>query len=238
VSQDDSGTRPDESVRPTRGVKHNTLVDLQAIVLFSTALLAIVNPVSSSVLFATMTGRFGSSIQRRMANQSAFAILVILIVCTWLGNPLLGLLGITVPMLQAAGGLILLRYGLRMVTEEEVKLTSAERESVEEVPEEEWKTLAVVPLAIPGTVGAGTITTIVIQASTYPSLRDVIIITLVAVATALVMWLTFRSAVPIARRLGPIGLNIVTRVMGILVTATAFGLLGRGVGGLLPGLAR
>jgi multiple antibiotic resistance protein len=52
------------------------------------------------------------------------------------------------------------------------------------------------------------------------------------------MWITFRSAGPIARRLGPIGLNVVTRVMGILVSATAFGLLGHGVAGLLPGLAR
>ena len=94
------------------------------------------------------------------------------------------------------------------------------------------------PLAIPGTVGAGTITTVVIQATTYSSLRDLAIITGVCVGTALVMWLTFRSAGPIARRLGPIGLNIVTRVMGILVSATAFGLLGRGIGGLLPGLAR
>jgi multiple antibiotic resistance protein len=52
------------------------------------------------------------------------------------------------------------------------------------------------------------------------------------------MWIAFRSAAPIARRLGPIGMNIVTRVMGILVTATAFGLLGRGLTGLLPGLGR
>jgi multiple antibiotic resistance protein len=52
------------------------------------------------------------------------------------------------------------------------------------------------------------------------------------------MWMVFRSAAPIARRLGPIGMNIVTRVMGILVTVTAFGLLGRGIGDLLPGLAR
>jgi multiple antibiotic resistance protein len=95
-----------------------------------------------------------------------------------------------------------------------------------------------VPLAIPGTVGAGTITTVVVQATTYTSLRDLAIITAVCSGTALVMWLTFRSAGPIARRLGPIGLNVVTRVMGILVSATAFGLLGRGIAGLLPGLAR
>jgi multiple antibiotic resistance protein len=213
-------------------------VHVRDVVLFTTTLLAIVNPISSSVLFAAMAGRFAPGIQRRMANQSACAVLVILLVCAWVGRPLLQILGISVPMLQAAGGLILLLYGIRMVTVEELKLTPAEQVTAEEVPEEQWKTLAVVPLAIPGTVGAGTITTVVIQATTYSSLIDLAIITGICVGTALVMWLTFRSAGSIARRIGPIGLNIVTRVMGILVSATAFGLLGRGIAGLLPGLAR
>jgi len=213
-------------------------VKTQAVILFATTLIAIVNPISSAVLFATMSARFGSVIQRRMANQSAFAILLILLACAWVGRPLLLVLGISVPMLQAAGGLILLLYGLRMVTVDELKLTPEEQVTAEEVPEEQWKTLAVVPLAIPGTVGAGTITTVVVQATTFADLRDLVIITLVCAGTAVLMWITFRSAGPIARRLGPIGLNVVTRVMGILVSATAFGLLGRGIGGLLPGLAR
>lgn len=211
---------------------------LQNIVLFTTTLLAIVNPISSAVLFAAMSGKFTSDIQRRMANQSAFAILVILLICTWVGRFLLQVLGISVPMLQAAGGLILLLYGIRMVTVDELKLTPAEQESADEIDEEHWKALAVVPLAIPGTVGAGTITTVVVQATTFTSPWDLAIITAICSGTALIMWVTFRSAGPIARRLGPIGMNIVTRVMGILVSATAFGLLGRGIGGLLPGLAR
>lgn len=211
---------------------------LQNIVLFSTTLLAIINPISSSVLFAAMSGRFPTGIQRRMANQSAFAVLVILIICAWVGRFLLQILGISVPMLQAAGGLILLLYGIRMVTVEELKLTAAEQESADEVPEEHWKTLAVVPLAIPGTVGAGTITTVVVQATTFTSLRDLAIITTICTVMAAIMWFFYRLSGPIARRLGPIGMNIVTRVMGILVSATGFGLLGRGIGGLLPGLAR
>jgi multiple antibiotic resistance protein len=213
-------------------------MELREIILFSTALLAIVNPLGSAVLFAAVAGKFASGIQRRMANQSAFAILIILIVCAWLGNSILGLMGLTPPMLQAAGGLILLNYGLRMVTVEDTKLTQSEQDSAQIVPEEHWKALAVVPLAIPGTVGAGTITTVIIQASTYSSARDLLVISAIALGIALIMWITFRSAGPIARKLGPIGMNIVSRVMGILVTATAFGLLGRGIGGLLPGLAK
>ena len=211
---------------------------LQNIVLFTTTLLAIVNPISSSVLFAAMAGKFTSGIQRRMANQSAFAVLCVLLVCAWVGRVLLEILGISVPMLQAAGGLILLLYGIRMVTVDELKLTPEEQESALEVPEEHWKTLAVVPIAIPGTVGAGTITTVVVQVTTFQSWRDLAIVTFICAVTALIMWIAYRSSGPIARRLGPIGMNIVTRVMGILVSATAFGLLGRGIGGLLPGLAR
>jgi len=213
-------------------------MNLQAAVLFTTTLIAIVNPIASSVLFASMATRFSDDIQRRMANQSAFAVLVILMVCAWAGRFVLQILGISVPMLQAAGGLILLRYGVDMVTVHDTKLTAAEQESAEEVSEEHWKALAVVPIAIPGTVGAGSITTVVIQATTYRSPGDLAIITAVCAVTALLMWIAFRSSGPIARRLGPIGMNIVTRVMGILVTATAFGLLGRGIGGLLPGLAK
>jgi multiple antibiotic resistance protein len=213
-------------------------VSLQNVVLFATTLIAIVNPISSSVLFASTAARFSAEVQRRMANQSALAVLVILLVCAWVGRFLLQILGISVPMLQAAGGLILLQYGIRMVTVDELKLTPAEQESAEEVPEEHWKALAVVPLAIPGTVGAGTITTVVIQATTFKSAGDLAIITAICGGTGLIMWIAFRSAAPIARRLGPTGMNIVTRVMGILVTATAFGLLGRGLTGLLPGLAR
>ena len=215
-----------------------TQLDLRAILLFATSLLAIMNPISSAVLFAATAGRFRGSVQRGMAYQSALAILIIMLICAWAGRYLLELLGITVPMLQAAGGLILLVTGLRMVTVEESKLTQAEQDSVEDVPESRWKTLAVVPIAIPGTVGAGTITTVIVQATTYGRLLDLAIISFVAAGAALVMWATFRSATPIARRLGPIGLNIATRVMGILVTATAFGLLARGIAGLLPGLAK
>lgn len=213
-------------------------MNLRAIALFATSLLAIMNPISSAVLFATTTGRFSASIHRQMAKQSALAILIVLIVCAWAGQLLLQILGITVPMLQAAGGLILLLTGIRMVMVEEGKLTQAEQDSVEDVPESHWKTLAVVPLAIPGTVGAGTITTVVVASTTYSAWTDLAIISIVCAAAALVMWLTFRSASPIARRMGPIGLNIATRVMGILVTATAFGLLSRGLGALLPGLAK
>jgi multiple antibiotic resistance protein len=213
-------------------------VDLQATLLFATALLAIVNPLASAVLFVTTGGSFHGAVRRRMANQSALAIALILLVCVWVGRFLLLVLGISVPMLQAAGGLILLITGLRMVLVEEGKLTLAEQESVVDVPESQWKTLAVVPIAIPGTVGAGTITTVVVQATTYTAWMDLVLITIVALAMAAVMWATFRSAGYIAERLGPIGLNIVTRVMGILVTATAFGLLTRGIGGLLPGLVQ
>src|SRR6476469_1737606 len=158
-----------------------------------------------------MSGRFSPPIRGRMANQSTFAVLVILLTCAWTGRFVLQVLGINVAMLQAAGGLILLQYGMRMVTVEELKLTPAEQVSAEEEPEEHWKALAVVPLAIPGTVGAGTITTVIVAASTYRNPRDLAVISVVCVLIALIMWISFRSGGSIARRLGPIGLDVLPR---------------------------
>lgn len=209
---------------------------LQAVVLFLTTMLAIVNPIGSAVMFTAVAGRFPAAVQRQMAKQSGLAVAIILLVCAWAGKSILQALGISVPMLQAAGGLILLLSGMRMVSLEETKLTEDETHRAEVVPEAQWKALAVVPLAIPGTVGAGTITTVIVQASSYDSARDLAIISGVSLIVALIVWIAFVLAGPIARRLGPIGMNIVTRVMGILVVATAFGLLARGMGGLLPGL--
>ena len=105
------------------------------------------------------------------------------------------------------------------------------------MPEERWKTLAVVPLAIPGTVGAGTITTVVVQATTYPGIRDLGIVTAAAAFTALVMWLTCCVPPSPCRRLGPTGLNVDAR-HGILVSATAFGLPRPRHGGTSARLAR
>src|SRR6476661_7182383 len=110
------------------------MMHLREVILFSTSLVAIVNPISSAVLFASMAGRFAPPIGRRMANQSAFAVLIILLVCAWAGRFLLQVLGISVPMLQAAGGLILLLYGLRMVSVDERKLPHEEQVSAEEIP--------------------------------------------------------------------------------------------------------
>ena len=102
-------------------------MDLQATLLFTTSLLAIVNPLSSAVLFVTTSTRFSQQVQQRMADQSGLAVGVILLVCTWVGRYLLLALGISVPMLQSAGGLILLITGLRMVVLESLLLCLAER---------------------------------------------------------------------------------------------------------------
>jgi multiple antibiotic resistance protein len=209
-----------------------TELHLHETILFATSLIAIVNPISSAVLFASMAGRFGASIERRMANQSAFAILVILLACAWAGRFLLQVLGISVPMRRRRAD------SFPVMRDEDGHGGGAEA-----TPRSRCRRRK--PEALEGSRCAardsghgrrGHHHHVVVAATTYPHLRDLSIITVVCALTALVMWVTFRSAGPIARQLGPTGLNVVTRVMGILVSATAFGLLARGLVGLMPGL--
>ena len=57
-------------------------MNLNATILFTTMLLAIVNPIGSAVLFAALVGRFSSAVQRQMADQGALAVLIILLACS------------------------------------------------------------------------------------------------------------------------------------------------------------
>ena len=207
-------------------------------VLFATTLLAIVNPLSSAVLFAAMAGRFAPGIQRNMANQSAFAVLVILLVCAWIGRPLLQVLGISVPMLQAAGGLILLLlrnpHGHGRGAEADTRragdgrrgsggaLESARGRTARDSRHRRRRRHH--HRRHPGDD--------VFQSQGFGEHLGRLRGNGGRNVADLPVRRTDRPAI------GPIGLNIVTRVMGILVSATAFGLLGRGIGGLLPGLAR
>jgi len=206
----------------------------QETVLFLTSLIAIINPISSLALFSTTTAAYPAPVKQEIALRSTIAVAIMLIAMAWIGQLLLRALGITVPMLQAAGGVIVLRQGLTMVS---ATGRANEKSDVADAGDEpSWRAIAIVPLAIPFTVGAGSIATVIAQSSTATSILDVLIVSAVCLLAAGICYVAFRFAAPVSGALGSAGMGILTRMMGIVVTAIGFGLLARGLGGLLPGL--
>ena len=204
----------------------------EKLLVFGVGLFAIVNPFANIGAFASATANYPRLIQKQMALRTTIAITIVMVGAAWAGLKALQLLGISVPMLQTAGGLILLITALRMVT------GSLDRSGAGAIAvRSNWRALAVVPLAIPLTVGGGTIALIIATASGADRLVDLLKISGVCLAVALVSGILYAFAQKVSRHLGPTGLEIITRISGIILASIAIGVFAAGLRGLFPGLA-
>jgi multiple antibiotic resistance protein len=204
------------------------------IVTFIIAMLAITNPIGNMAIFAGLTGDKTLEEKRHSALIAGIAILIILIIVTWSGNLILEAFGIDIASFETAGGLIIALMGLSMLHAK----TSPIHQNPDEAEDAKTKTsVAVVPIAIPLVAGPGAITTIVVSTHSYPTIEDKVIISAVSIVLGLILWGAFYFSAPVSKLLGVSGINIVTRIMGIILTAIAFGMMASGFKALFPGLA-
>ena len=209
-------------------------LDLKTFGVFVVAMLTITNPIGSLAIYAGMTGERSEPDKKALAAKAACAIALILLIVTWSGSHLLEFFGLTIHAFQAAGGLIILLLGLSMLH----SAPSAQQHTPAEDKEASIRnSIAVVPIAIPIVAGPGAITTILLETQKYPGMAEKFSISLVCVFIGALFWICFHFASPIAKRLGVSGIAVVTRIMGMILAAIAFGMLTEGIKGLLPGLA-
>lgn len=204
------------------------------LITFAIAMLAITNPIGNLAIFASLTGDKSLAEKRKTAFVTGVAITIILIVVTWTGGLLLRAFGIDIASFETAGGVIIALMGISMLHAKTSKIHHTEDQ------EEEAKTkdsVAVVPIAIPIVAGPGAITTIIVNTHKYRTLEDKGLISIVCLGIAVLLWTCFYFSAPVSRALGVSGINIVTRIMGIILTAIAFGMLTNGLKSLMPGLA-
>jgi multiple antibiotic resistance protein len=197
------------------------------------ALFSMMNPIGNVGVFAGMTTDRSRSEATQIAWTCAGAIAITLLIMAWSGSLMLDFFGITVDSLRAAGGMIVLLIGLQMLFNK-----SGHKESYAELEDAKSReSIAVVPLAIPLVAGPGTMVTVLVAAQQHPSVLSKLEISIVIMVHAAFCGLLFNFAAPIAKRLGKSGMGVVTRVMGMILTAIAMGLLTDGLKGMLPGLA-
>lgn len=199
---------------------------------FIAALFSMMNPIGNIGVFAGMTADRPNQI-KSIAWTCAFAVAVTLLIMTWLGPQLLHFFGVSIDSLRTAGGVIVMIIGLNMLfNKSSHKQSSAELEDAQS-----RESIAVVPLAIPLVAGPGTMTTVLIAAQQHPSVLSKFEVSGIIVVFSLLCGLLFSFAGPIARWLGKSGMGVATRVMGMILTAIAVGMLAAGLKTLLPGLA-
>ena len=191
---------------------------------FAAGLLAIMNPPSLIPAYTEIIEPYPDKIQRRIALRTTWSLLVFMWFVLWLGQYCLQVMAIEIGALQAAGGLVLLRVGFRLVDANDKKVPQDEMDEMEE----RWKIVAVVPLAIPLTAGGGTMALIVATAAQAQSALDVIYLSAGCLVVALIIGITYYFAMPIRNWLGTTVMRIMVRISGIILIAIAIQLLVKG----------
>jgi len=196
---------------------------------------AILNPLGAIPIYLSMMTDRRPQIMHRTALKSSIAVAVILTLSVWVGDSLLSFFGIGIPAFRIAGGLLVLIIAIAMFG---AKTSPARHTDAEQAEAEAKNDISVVPLAIPLLAGPGAISLTIVDAHQVVSLVDKVVFSLGIIGVASTVWLVLRLAEPIGKRLGTGGLNIATRVMGLILAAMAVQFMADGMLELFPGLSR
>ncbi len=200
---------------------------------FVTAILVILNPLGAVPIFLGLTVNQSRQRRNQTAAAAALTIACVLVVSVLSGERALRLFGINVPCFQAGGGILVLLMAISMLhaKSSRIQQTPAERRAAEE-----QESVGVVPLGTPLLAGPGSISTAIIYANKATSWFDLGFLVAICLFAALCVWIVLRLAEPIGVALGRTGINIMTRLMGLILAAVAIKFITDGLVQLLPGL--
>ncbi len=207
-------------------------MDLSEFVNHFIALLVISNPLSALPAVLRITRYQSLSEKKHTGLVAAFSAGIILLIVTWVGTPLLMILGIQLPSFQVAGGVILFMMALSMLNAEESSIKHNPEEQKEKQPEFG----AIVPLAIPIIAGPGAISTVIVSVNQYPGIINQLLISVSTILVSLCMGILLYFAMNLEKLFGRSGINIVNRLGGLILAAISIQTLANGVVGLFPGL--
>jgi multiple antibiotic resistance protein len=197
-------------------------------------LLAIVNPLAIVPFFIHYTQDFTPEQRRRTIWISSFSAFAVIAISALLGLQLLAFFGISLASFQVGGGMLLLTSALAMINAQPAEAKS----NAEEMQDAAARaSIAVVPLTIPLLTGPATMSTVVIYADKAQNLLQLGTLVGYGVVVAAATALCFALAEPIARVLGKTGINVMTRLMGLILAALAVEVMSDGLTKLFPALA-
>ncbi|MBI5812808.1 MAG: MarC family protein [Deinococcota bacterium] len=180
-------------------------------------LLVVVDPIGLVPIFIALAGGRSHLEQRYLARKAVVVAGVVILGFAVLGKPVLEYLGITLGALRIAAGILLFKIGFDMI------FAHLERETPEEYEEAQTRLdFSVFPLAIPLIAGPGTLASVLILTSeAHKAPYGLGIVLGMAGVVLLLTYLFLRAASPLSRLLRRTGINVVTRVLGILLAALA-----------------
>jgi len=196
------------------------------------SLFAIIDPFGIIPIIIAFTADMTAQKRDRVGRIASLGVLVILIAALLLGEAILSFFGISIHSFRTAGGILLLLMAINMLIGDKPKLSPDDTDTDADAT----SSVAIVPLSTPLLAGHGAISTVILDAQKGNNAGHYGAMALVLVALSLIVWLTFLIAPWVSQRLGKIGSNIVTRMMGLLLAAIAVEFIAGGLRGLFPAL--
>jgi multiple antibiotic resistance protein len=182
------------------------------------SLLAIINPLSAAPMYLALTQGYTPAHRRRTLRDAIVTAFIILILFMGLGGTIFQLFGITIDAFRIAGGIIFFGIGMDMLQAKRSRVKATEEEEREATTKEE---VGITPLGIPMITGPGAITTVMVLMTQAPTLPRVAVVLGSVVLVLGICWLSLAAAPRLIGFFGQTGLNVMTRIMGLLVTVIA-----------------
>ena len=199
-----------------------TVVDTRLLGEVFVTLTVIMDPLGSVPLFLGLTRGRTSKERARLAWQAVAVAGFVIGLFALFGQAILDYLGITVPALQGAGGLLLAIVALELLTDKQDEPT--ERPDVN---------IALVPLGTPLLAGPGAIVATIVFVRRVDNSADAVALVLGVLAVLVVLWLSLRFSAGVIRLIRESGVQLVTRIFGLLLSAIAVQLIAEAVRGFI-----
>lgn len=180
-----------------------------------TSLLAIINPIGAVPLYLAITASHTRQQRRRTLLRALVTALVVLLAFATLGGLILRFFGITTYAFKIAGGIIFFGIGWDMLQARRVGVKATAEEELEGAKKED---VGIIPLGMPTLAGPGAMTTIIALVAQAEDVGERTMVYIALVLVLLTSWLVLGAAPAILRRVSQTGLNVMTRIMGLLVT--------------------
>ena len=192
-------------------------------------LFVVMDPVGLAPVFLALAGTRSEPSQQRIARKAILVAAGILAAFGIGGAALLEVLDISMNAFRVAGGILLFLIAVDMVLAQHERETKAEEEESRSRSD-----ISVFPLAIPMIAGPGTLASLMILVTEAHAYRFGLALVLGMAAIVLLLgYAALRLATPLGRLLGRTGVNVVTRVLGVLLAALAVQYVADGARGLL-----
>lgn len=197
------------------------------------ALLAVLDPLAAVPVVVTLTMGSKHEELKKIVSTVIVTVFTILLTTLFIGEYLLSFFGISINSFRVAGGILLMMMAISMLHGKVSETAQTEQEMQEGATK---ASIAVVPLSIPLLAGPSAISMVILYAH-KGNIHHYLIMVLIIILVVLILWAVLASVPWLSRHISHTGINVFTRLMGLIIAALAVEFMANGLKGLFPVLA-